>query len=160
MSNVTNNRRSKPASEIRRMCPQQRARQLAYQEQSKDVRKAVTASEHRVRERCAAARENVPAADATQEEERKLRGALIGQLKAAEARDRIRLMRLRYQTLRTQEINLMISWQSTAQNAIRLHLLMPVKEDKVALHDTLDKIQRARVEQLLEDKQGLTFIRS
>lgn len=82
------------------MCPQQRARHLTYQEQSKDVRKAVTASEHRIRERHAATRENVLAANATQEEERKLQGTLIGQLKAAEARNRIRLMMLRYQTHR------------------------------------------------------------
>uniref|UniRef100_A0A8C9SAD5 Uncharacterized protein n=1 Tax=Scleropages formosus TaxID=113540 RepID=A0A8C9SAD5_SCLFO len=85
------------------------------------------------------------------EAERKQRDMVIGQLKAAEARNRIRQMRLRYQSIRAKEISLMVSCQATAQNAIRLQQLLPVKEKKCVVRDTLDRLQRRRVEELLDD---------
>ncbi|KAL4630656.1 protein LKAAEAR1-like [Arapaima gigas] len=93
----------------------------------------------------------------TAEADRKRRDTLIGQLKAAEARNRIRQFRLRYQSIKAKEISLMVSCQATAQNAIRLQNLLPVKENKSHIQDTLDKLQRRRVEELLDD-EGERFL--
>ena len=65
---------------------------------------------------------------------------LIGQLKAAEARNRIRIMRLRYEANRGQEINHLISCQPTARKAVRLQALIPVKHEDRSQGDKLDKL--------------------
>ncbi|KAK1801673.1 hypothetical protein P4O66_022316, partial [Electrophorus voltai] len=58
-----------------------------------------------------------------------------------------------------QEMNLMISCQSNAQSAIRLELLLLAREKRVNIRDSLDQLQRRRVEEILEDDKGLTIIR-
>ncbi|XP_032810807.1 protein LKAAEAR1 isoform X2 [Petromyzon marinus] len=85
---------------------------------------------------------------------------LIGQLKAAEARARIRALRLRYQRIRANEINHLVASQPTATKAMRLEALLPTKPSSPEPPDPLDKLQRFRIEQILEDEQGLTTKRT
>lgn len=85
---------------------------------------------------------------------------LIGQLKAAEARNRLRIMRLRYQANRAQEINHLISCQPSALKAVRLQALVPAKPETTDRPDILDKLERNRIESLLEDNKGLLVNRT
>merc|ERR1719320_1530921 len=81
--------------------------------------------------------------------------ALIGQLKAAEARDRIRLMRLRYEAMRSHEIKHLISCQPSSLKAIRFEALVPAKVDNPKHEDTLEKVDRERVEKMVADNKGI-----
>jgi len=60
--------------------------------------------------------------------------------RAAEARNRIRIMRLRYQANRGQEINHLISCQPSALQAVRLQALVPAKSELQEENDTLEKL--------------------
>ncbi|XP_041060784.1 protein LKAAEAR1-like [Carcharodon carcharias] len=97
--------------------------------------------------------------DCNQQLERKKRQNLIGQLKAAESHNRIQSMRLRYQKMRAEEINHLISSQPTARKAIRLEALLPPWHEKINLKDTLEKLERKRVEEIMNDEAGLTINR-
>ncbi|XP_050952734.1 protein LKAAEAR1-like isoform X2 [Labeo rohita] len=138
-----------------KICPQQRTRHEAYSEPSKEVQSWMAAANQRVhahqnnqnsRQVCkltaAAERQN----------------QLTAQLKAAEARNRVRQLRQHYQHLKEQEISLMISCQSNAQRAVRLEQLLPVSERKINHTDCMDQLQRRRVEEILDEK-GLTINR-
>ncbi|XP_062314998.1 protein LKAAEAR1-like [Osmerus eperlanus] len=113
------------ATQFREKCTQQRSCYLAQQEQPKEVQGAMT--------------------------EKERRETTICHLKSADALNRIRGMRLRHQHIRTQEINLMIACQLTAQSALRLELLLPVKETKLCVRDSLNTMERKRVEALLDN---------
>ncbi|XP_067904916.1 protein LKAAEAR1-like [Heterodontus francisci] len=97
--------------------------------------------------------------DCNQELERKKQQNLIGQLKAAESHNKIHNMRLRYRTMRAEEINHLILSQPTARKAIRLEALLPPWQKKINLKDTLDKLERRRVEEIMSDEAGLTINR-
>ncbi|KAL7860072.1 hypothetical protein SRHO_G00152190 [Serrasalmus rhombeus] len=151
--------RTATGADLKRMCPQQRARHLAYAEPSKEAKGWMAASKQRVRaqlaqERTASEKNPQHGLDSKLHQD-----VLVGQLKADEARNRIRRMRLQYQNLRAQEINLMISCQPSAQSAVRLELLLSAQERKMNSTDSLDQLQRRRVEEILEDERGLTIIR-
>lgn len=60
--------------------------------------------------------------------------------RAAEARNRIRIMRLRYQATKAQEISHLISCQPSALKAVRLQALLPIKHDQNGKGDVLDKL--------------------
>ncbi|XP_064154143.1 protein LKAAEAR1-like [Anguilla rostrata] len=152
------NRGSVTAAELKRMCPQQRARYLAYEEPSKEVQKVMSVTNQRLCARKAEARKNQETAQ-NEDLEKKRQDTLIGQLKAAEARNRIRHMRLRYQNRRAQEINLMIACQPTALKAVRLEMLLPTKVSQLRGCDSLDRLERRRIEEILEDEKGLTINR-
>uniref|UniRef100_UPI00398F22D1 protein LKAAEAR1-like n=1 Tax=Pristiophorus japonicus TaxID=55135 RepID=UPI00398F22D1 len=92
--------------------------------------------------------------------EQKKQEHLLGQLKAAESHKKIHNMRLRYQTMRAAEINHLIASQPTARKAIRLEALLPPQQEHINLKDTLDKLQRRRVEEIMNDEAGLTINRS
>merc|ERR1712168_647577 len=96
----------------------------------------------------------------TQEEidDKEKNAKLIGQLKAAEARNRIRDMRLRYDSSRTAEVNHLISCQPSARKAVRLQALLPIKNENKNQAELLDKISRKRVQALLEDELQLLTI--
>ncbi|XP_051887422.1 protein LKAAEAR1-like [Pristis pectinata] len=102
---------------------------------------------------------NVPL-DCHQELEKKKQQILIGQLRAAESHNKIQDMRFRYQTMRAEEINLLISSQPTARRAVRLEALLPPYEEQINLKDTLNKLQRKRVEEIMSDEAGLTINRN
>ncbi|XP_042321607.1 protein LKAAEAR1 [Sceloporus undulatus] len=84
---------------------------------------------------------------------------LIGILKAAEARNRLRNARLQYQNLRAQEINFLISFQRNAKGAVRLEVFLPPRRNLAKLSDCMNTVQRGRIEEILEDETGEIFIR-
>uniref|UniRef100_A0A8I3P6B8 LKAAEAR motif containing 1 n=1 Tax=Canis lupus familiaris TaxID=9615 RepID=A0A8I3P6B8_CANLF len=64
---------------------------------------------------------------------------LLGVLKAAEARGRIRALRLRYIRLRAEAISLLIQQQESARAAIRLELFLPPQLKPTRIPDPLDR---------------------
>ncbi|XP_073744426.1 protein LKAAEAR1 isoform X1 [Callorhinus ursinus] len=64
---------------------------------------------------------------------------LLGVLKAAEARGRIRALRLRYIRMRAEEISLLILQQKSARAAIRLELFLPPQLKPTRIPDPLDR---------------------
>ncbi|XP_065775232.1 protein LKAAEAR1 [Muntiacus reevesi] len=77
---------------------------------------------------------------------------LLGVLKAAEARGRVRALRLRYARMRAEEISLLIQSQRSARAAIRLELFLPPQLKPTRIPDPLDRQERRRVETILEEK--------
>ncbi|XP_047663387.1 protein LKAAEAR1 [Tachysurus fulvidraco] len=150
---------NKKSVDLKKMCPQQKARYLAYAEPSKEVQAWMAASNQRILSRLAHERKKSCVENPTQDQNTKVNhDTLIGQLKAAEARNRIRQMRLKYHNLKMQEINLMISSQASVQSAVRLQLLLATEKQRNNA-DCLDQLQRRRVEEILDDEKGLTIIR-
>lgn len=84
--------------------------------------------------------------------ERERHERLIGQLKAAEARNRTRIMKMRYFHSKQDEIDHLIESQPTANKAVRLEAFLPaVKQDKLKVDSNLTPIQRRRLERLIDD---------
>ncbi|CAF0887339.1 unnamed protein product [Didymodactylos carnosus] len=81
---------------------------------------------------------------------------LIGELKAAEARNRIRATRLRFSKTRSDEIDQIISFQPNALGALRFEAFMN-KPDKQStkVKDPLNQLERRRVQNLSLDDQNL-----
>ncbi|KAK2110393.1 Protein lkaaear1 [Saguinus oedipus] len=83
---------------------------------------------------------------------------LLGVLKAAEARGRVRDLRLRYTRMRppeprqAEEIALLIQQQKSARASIRLELFLPPQLRPTRIPDPLDRQERRRVEAILEEK--------
>ncbi|XP_028666431.1 protein LKAAEAR1-like [Erpetoichthys calabaricus] len=151
---------SKSPAELRKMNPQEKARYLAYKEPSKEIRSAIVCSQQRLQQWSKENKNTLKTTIPQRDEEYRKHENLIGQLKAAEARNRIRLMRLKYQSFRVEEVNHFISCQPTAQRALRLELLLPRKIDTSSPGDTLDTLERKRIEEILEDERGLTIKRT
>ncbi|XP_073731143.1 protein LKAAEAR1-like isoform X2 [Misgurnus anguillicaudatus] len=136
-------------------CPQQTARFQAYDEPSKDVQKWTSAARTRVsvyqtKQKCSQICNPVSPAPKTDHLKQ-----VTTQLKATEAQDRIRNMRLRHQHLKAEEINAMITRQIDARGAVRQeYLLKPCRSVNKRMNhkDNLDPLQR-RVEEILEDKR-------
>ncbi|XP_072800727.1 protein LKAAEAR1 [Vicugna pacos] len=85
---------------------------------------------------------------------------LLGVLKAAEARGRVRALRLRYARMRAEEISLLILRQRSARAAIRLELFLPPQLKPTRIPDPLDRQERRRVETILEETvEGTVFPR-
>lgn len=145
---------------LKKMAPQQKSRYLAYEEPSKRAADAAAATKKRIIEKRKKQRNQDLNPLLEDQEERGKHEKLIGQLKAAEARNRIRIMRMRYEANRGQEINHLIACQPSARKAVRLQALLPVKEEDRSHGDKLTKLARARVEVLLEDSQDLTISRT
>ncbi|XP_078299953.1 protein LKAAEAR1 isoform X3 [Panthera onca] len=68
---------------------------------------------------------------------------LLGVLKAAEARGRIRALRLRYIRMRAEEISLLTWQQKSARAAIRLELFLPPQLKPTRIPDPLDRQERS-----------------
>ncbi|XP_073679720.1 protein LKAAEAR1-like [Garra rufa] len=137
-----------------KMCPQQRARHEAYSELSKEAQSWMAAARLRVH---AHQNNQKPRQVCKLTAAAERQNQLTAQLKAAEARNRVRQLRQHYEHLKEQEINLMISCQSNAQRAVRLEQLLPVRERKIIHTECMDQLQRRRVEEILEDEKGLTI---
>uniref|UniRef100_W5MDE6 LKAAEAR motif containing 1 n=2 Tax=Lepisosteus oculatus TaxID=7918 RepID=W5MDE6_LEPOC len=158
---VAHNWKNVPGSELKKMSLLQKARYLAYEEPSKEVVNSVLISKQRLRGRAPVSRNPQKNPDPEAEEQQRKQDTVIGQLRAAEARNRVRSMRVRYQSMRAQEINHLISCQPTAQKAVRLELLLPAKLEKISPgNDAVDKLERKRIEEILEDERGLTINRT
>ncbi|XP_037397576.1 uncharacterized protein LOC108435208 isoform X3 [Pygocentrus nattereri] len=89
--------RTATGADLKRMCPQQRARHLAYAEPSKEAKGWMAASKQRVRARLAQERTASEKNPQHGLDSKLHQDVLVGQLKADEARNRIRRMRLQYQ---------------------------------------------------------------
>ncbi|XP_059177840.1 protein LKAAEAR1-like isoform X2 [Physella acuta] len=124
-------RKQLPLEELQKLPPQLKSRYMAYQEPPKEVMDAQAISKKRLLER-----------------KQKLNTA-------AEARNRLRVMRLRYQANRAQEISHLIACQPVALKAVRLQALVPPHAEIKEKGDLLDKFSRQRVEALLKDVHGL-----
>ncbi|XP_039720832.1 protein LKAAEAR1 isoform X2 [Pteropus medius] len=64
---------------------------------------------------------------------------LLGVLKAAEARGRVRALRLRYAHMRAEEISLLILRQKSARAAMRLELFLPPQLKPTRIPDPLNR---------------------
>ncbi|XP_069809044.1 protein LKAAEAR1 [Dendropsophus ebraccatus] len=139
--------------ELKKMDPVQRARHMAYEQPSKSIAASLQETQNRLKEHAlrSGPAPQKRALDLEQERQKKV----VGQLKAAEARNRVRLMRIRFQRMRAQELNNLIAYQPTARDAIRLEVFMPPRSHSDKPRDPLRRLQRERVESLLEDDQGL-----
>uniref|UniRef100_A0A8C7K7H1 Uncharacterized protein n=1 Tax=Oncorhynchus kisutch TaxID=8019 RepID=A0A8C7K7H1_ONCKI len=108
LSTCGNRRRTSATKEdVKRMCPQQRARYLAYEEPPKEAKTWMAMSRQRVsawESSGAGGKRHTTVGhhhcDERDEEEKKRQDLIIGQLKAAEARNRVRQMRLQYRSMR------------------------------------------------------------
>merc|ERR1711976_957851 len=142
------------------LAPQLKSRYMAYEEPPKSVAEAQMSTKKRLIDlKKRRLKQNQPPSTMEIDEKDK-HEKLIGQLKAAEARNRIRIMRLRYEANRAQEINHLTACQPTARKAVRMQALLPVRPEDRSQGDTLDKLSRARVECLLEDAQGILISRT
>ena len=80
---------------------------------------------------------------------------LIGQLKAAEARNRNRILKMKYFNAKQDEIDHIIESQPTAIQAVRLEaFLPPVRTKKVVITDKLNPIERRRLEAIIDDESN------
>ncbi|RUS86503.1 hypothetical protein EGW08_005753 [Elysia chlorotica] len=148
-------RNKKGPTDPKKMTLVQRSRYMAYEEPPKEIADAKELTMKRLIEQKRKHQQYNEPISKEEMEERDKHAKLIGQLKAAEARNRLRIMRLRYQANRAQEISHLISCQPVALKAVRLQALVPPYSEMKDKGDTLDKFDRERVEALLEDSQGL-----
>ncbi|XP_067856560.1 protein LKAAEAR1-like [Heptranchias perlo] len=132
---------------------------VSQQLTAKESRKEVSHSQKYPKNTVLILQVPIKSLDCKQKLEREKQENLIGQLKAAESHNKIQNMRLRYQTMRAEEINHLISSQPTARKAIRLEALLPPHQEYINLKDTLDKLERRRVEEIMSDETGLTINR-
>lgn len=93
---VSRNRHKAPGKK-RRMCPQQRARYMAYQEPPKEVQNEVAAARQRVYARLATLKKREGAGRNAREVVGYEQDAITAQLRTAEAQIRMRLLRHRQQ---------------------------------------------------------------
>ncbi|BFZ21253.1 hypothetical protein BsWGS_24292 [Bradybaena similaris] len=132
----------------------QKSRKLAYEEPPKEIQDACYHTIKRLRESKRKNQSQIKPVPIAVEVERDKHIKIIGQLKAAEARNRIRMMRLRYEANKRQEISHLIACQSVALKAVRLETLVPASTEVKERTELLNKFQRQRVEALLEDYMG------
>ncbi|XP_066442959.1 protein LKAAEAR1 [Eleutherodactylus coqui] len=143
--------------DLKKMDPMQRARHMAYEQPSKSIAASLLMTQNRLKEHALRSIPDLQKQVLDHEEERQKK--VVGQLKAAEARNRIRLMRIRYQWMKAQEVKYLVSSQPTARDAIRLEVLLPPGPPVDKSRDPLHWLQRDRVERLLEDDEGLMTLR-
>uniref|UniRef100_A0A8C5WGL8 LKAAEAR motif containing 1 n=1 Tax=Leptobrachium leishanense TaxID=445787 RepID=A0A8C5WGL8_9ANUR len=144
-------------ADLRKMNPVQRARCLAYDQPGKEVAASLVLTNGRIREHILKSFQEMPQTSRDPEQDKQTK--VVGQLKAAEARNRIRLMRFRFQCMRAQELNNLISCQPTARDAIRLEVFLPPRPKTMGPRVLLDRFQRERVEDLLADDRQLQINR-
>ncbi|XP_077990191.1 protein LKAAEAR1-like [Glandiceps talaboti] len=145
--------------ELQQMAPQERSKYLAYEEPPKHVAEAMAKTKTRITEQKKQDKKKTEPRPMEEELDKEKHSKLIGQLKAAEARNRLRVMRLRYQANRAEEVKHLIACQPTSLKAVRLQALVPPYPESISSSDALDSLQRERVETILEDERGLTINR-
>lgn len=150
------NKKQLTPRELSSMAPQERSKYLAYEAPPKRIAEAMAKSKLRLLESKKDRKQPVQQAQTEEELDREKHNKLIGQLKAAEARNRLRVMRLRYNGNRAEEIKHLIACQPTSLKAVRLQALVPPHPDNVKTGDNLDSMQRERVEMIISDDKGLT----
>ncbi|XP_025092540.1 protein LKAAEAR1-like [Pomacea canaliculata] len=149
------NRKKINPNDLKKLTPLQRSRYMAYEDPPKHVQEAQMQTKKRLLELRKQQSRNSTTRPLEEEAEWHKHIRLIGQLKAAEARNRLRIMRLRYQANKAQEIGHLIACQPVALKAVRLQALLPHCPEKKSRPDDLTKSERHRVESLVEDGAGL-----
>lgn len=92
--------------------------------------------------------------------EKERHARLIGQLKAAEARNRTRILRMRYFHCKQDEIDRLIESQPNAIRSVRLEAFLPsVPPEKVKVQQNLTPIERRRLEIMIDDNKNTTIER-
>ena len=76
---------------------------------------------------------------------------MIGQLKAAEARNRLKTMKTKYFHYRAEDVAHLITTQPTALSAVKLECLLPAREEELNFKDPLNRLKRRRVEHIMDD---------
>jgi len=149
------NRKHLSKREVQKLHPHEKSRYLAYEEPSKEAQHGINASRKRIAEIKKEMKRLYTPLSSQERAEAQRHEHLIGQLKAAEARNRARLLRLRYEKSRAEEVNHLVSCQPTAIKAMRLQTLLPSYPKRIKARDMLGKDERMRVETLLADEIGL-----
>ncbi|PAA79833.1 hypothetical protein BOX15_Mlig018747g2 [Macrostomum lignano] len=118
--------------ESQRKKPQKKQdRVKTYHEPSKNVLEATAESQRRVNERQKQQKQMLEEEKEVDIDKQQYE-ILIGQLKAAEARNRLRIMRMRYENVLEREVNHLISCQPTALRAVRLEAILPTRSSAKA----------------------------
>lgn len=139
----------------------QRSRYLAYEPVPKDLQERKGECVRRIRDRKTQEYEqqrHQPSLSEVIEAERN--SELVGELKASEARRRLRDMRAGYEQYKLEELKQLIASQPSSIEAVRLKTFVPPSPHTWAAPDLLSKRDRIRCEVLLEDEQGLTTNRT
>jgi len=105
-------------------------------------------------------KQQIPPSSQTKEEKdaENKRAELMGEQMSAAARNRLKQFRDNYQKRKQQEIQEIINQQPNALMAERmLRLLSPVSVPLKHEADPLDKLERARVEAILDDRFGRLY---
>uniref|UniRef100_A0A1I8HLT3 RAB6-interacting golgin n=1 Tax=Macrostomum lignano TaxID=282301 RepID=A0A1I8HLT3_9PLAT len=113
---------SRSKSELQR----KKERSKAYNEPSKEVMEAIVESQRRVNVRQKKQREQQEKLNAVDIDEQQYE-ILVGQLKSAEARNRLRILRARHSQAAEREVGHLIACQPTALRAVRLEAMLPPK---------------------------------
>lgn len=144
----SNNWRQLDANEVKNLTPIQRSRYMAYEDLPQHIDDAVRIVQNRLCEhRRKRERQNRPVQD-EQEDERNNYEKLHYTLKATEARNRLRNMRFRTESLRNTEIAYVVACQPVAVRAVRLQcLIQPFPEYK----DKRDRHHIKRIQDLIKD---------
>ncbi|KAG5284377.1 hypothetical protein AALO_G00026030 [Alosa alosa] len=153
------NRNKATPGEIRKMCPQQRARYMAYEEPPKEIQNEIDASRQRVCARLTSLKMKEVTVSNALEAEKKVGDSITCQLKAAEALSRMHMSKLRRQQVKAKEINLLVCYQPTAWGAISLENLLPLRGAPTRFSDVFVMAERHRVEELLDDNMWDTLQR-
>jgi hypothetical protein len=137
------------------------SRYQAYEPPSKESLEAQDAAKKRILETSGKTknqhgRRSDPLIDLLEQEHDR---ELIGQLKAAEARDRLRQHYKDYSSLRTADIQHLIASQPTALEALRLKSFLPPTEKRIVIPKYLNKQERQRCELLLDDTKEQSILR-
>ncbi|XP_065835009.1 protein LKAAEAR1-like isoform X2 [Oscarella lobularis] len=166
MEDQTKNKSFKPSNwaqlspkEIKRLPPQAVSRYMAYEPPTKEALASKEQCLKRLREarkKETQTREEMKECVSARIIEEK-RSVLVGQLKAAEARNRIRDLRVKCLETKTRELKHITACQPTARDAVRFLAFVPPKEEPLIKKDLLRQPERERCEAILEDESGLTL---
>lgn len=127
------------AKELKRLAPQALSRFMAYEPPSKEMLSAKEACVKRVREfrKCREREVCVQSDSVAMSRHREL----IGELKAAEARSRLRDARIRYESNQVREVNHLITCQPTTCEAVRFEAFVPPEPEPVPPRDPMKKAE-------------------
>lgn len=96
-----------------------------------------------------------------EKEEKEKMQKIMGQLRAAEARSRLRMRRLKFEASQAREIEQLIACQPSALEALRLErVLRPNKIQKDSTKNLLSRAEVDRVNYLMEDSNMLQLKRT
>jgi ribosome-binding ATPase YchF (GTP1/OBG family) len=129
------------AATLSKMTPIERSRYMAYEPPSKEIVSKQMESLQRVRTRHLMETNKKPTLSLMNIIEKEENNELIGQLKAAEARQRLRSAQKTYEKERLRELEHLISSQPSAQEAVRLQKFIPPTPVFVNVPNYLTKTQ-------------------